>query len=278
MVTAVVDNNDFRTLTGMIGSGGEPNASYKAYGHCLLPEDNSKLETWTETSISSCTSTESLSLPRSPTVVSRDDINSRPEEHAALSVWFDEELNEYHESGVVRSRCEEAKCWYSESEINDFRSNVTRSAQRWLGSSSRRCQPCWSFWPFCGMSEEKQAAAERCRDAIASAYQECALIVDEDFLDSGQQLMDRDSLLECYREIEDLVGLEESIMLGFRGDAGRQVQYILNMVHQRTAGSPKLYHDWMCLMSQCVSLPSRIFVRELALAQAKALQSLDDKL
>mmetsp|Transcript_10461 Transcript_10461/g.21506 ORF Transcript_10461/g.21506 Transcript_10461/m.21506 type:complete len:180 (+) Transcript_10461:358-897(+) len=115
-----------------------------------------------------------------------------------------------------------------------------------------------------------------------AAYKECNGITTEEDFHVGNSTVDRKNLCKAYQDIDDdvcLMGLEVFILLAIRGESFHQVRYILGMVEQRMGGkeamnaNPLQRDQMMRLFSQYISLPSRVYVRELALAQAAVVKN-----
>mmetsp|Transcript_1999 Transcript_1999/g.4855 ORF Transcript_1999/g.4855 Transcript_1999/m.4855 type:complete len:259 (-) Transcript_1999:218-994(-) len=198
-------------------------------------------------------------------------------------VRIDERRNQYHEgrSGLVLTPRERYNSWYFEEDIRQFRIDAARCAELLFakrdGSLLRR-------WKMDKKDQRIIRSSVFCKKTLSAAYKECNRIKTEE--DFGPQhctssTVDRASLVKAYETVDDdvcLTGLEGIILLTLRSEAYCQIRYILDAVEQRMGGVPAMnanpdHRDQMMRMfSQYISLPSRVFVHELALAQAEIVQ------
>ena len=240
-----------------------------------------------------------------PIVMMEDNRMSLPSEQLK-TVSFNLDRIEYHESEVTRTQREHDQCWYKDREIAIFRKNSTNAAIKVFGTKKRqllfgRRQRRGSDGMTTTASGYEEytvdaTKAKRFKQSIAEAYKLSNEIRSEEDFHSGHCPVDRDNLKRAYQQFEQdgggedgdgfcLVGLEVYILYGIRGESARQTKYIIQTVRQRMMSSghggvggdkndnnnPEQRDNLMRLMSQYISLPSRVFVRELAMAQAAVL-------
>ena len=212
------------------------------------------------------------------------------------NVSFDLDQNQLHQDCDENERTPEecAQCWYNDQDITAFRRDASNAAVQILGNKKRQLERKPTRYDSMSSQESNDSVsfADRATDfkqVIAEAYRQSNGICTEDGFYTGVCDVDTGDLSRAYQQFnidEDddicLIGLEVYILYGIRGESSRQVSYILDSVRQRlakeghgTRGNKNDYAEqrdkYMRLLSQYISLPSRVFVRELARAQASAL-------
>mmetsp|Transcript_852 Transcript_852/g.2038 ORF Transcript_852/g.2038 Transcript_852/m.2038 type:complete len:116 (-) Transcript_852:558-905(-) len=108
---------------------------------------------------------------------------------------------------------------------------------------------------------------------------ECRNVTREEDVENGpgeDGQIDRDALVSIYRDFPNLVGLEIFVSYGLRGEPACLRNRILGYVNERLSDKSRVVNKkkkeaLYARASQTISRPSRVYVRELAMAQAAAL-------
>ncbi|KAL7569649.1 hypothetical protein ACA910_008305 [Epithemia clementina (nom. ined.)] len=225
--------------------------------------------------------------PPTPIVTMKKDPENgdNPRPSLLKSVCFNLRRNEYfHNHEPRRTTTQSLRCWYNEADISLFRQNSSKAAVRLLGTKQKRQRKESSNTK---VDERFAASAHAFKQSIAEAYQRSNEIRTEEAFDEGLCPIDLENLKNAYQRFDRehglcLIGLEVYFMYGIRGESATQTKYILDTVKQRMRSLSKVRNinrfpehrdNLMRLMSQYISLPSRVFVRELARAQAAALEA-----
>jgi len=232
------------------------------------------------------------------TIRSRNNLSDEPIKRIA----FNSIPDGYRESGRDMSDEEWERCWFTPTELSQFKKTQADTVKRLFkkkqrnsplrASFSKRLQNKTLFRQAddsksvdssvaSGGSKNtvKSGASDAIgygdwRDCIFEAYQECRKVKRGD-MDTLTGHVDREKLKGIYEENEDMVGLEVYILFALRGSVSKQVNRILDYwedswqrVHTLGPdGSEKVF------IKTCRSLtqPAAILVRELAMAQAAVL-------
>lgn len=195
---------------------------------------------------------------------SSSNITSVPPSARERKVRFDMNRIEFFDSWRnIDDKREWNRCWYSNQALESFRESTSKTARKVL--SGKR----FSFMP-----PDKRAA--KVRGALLQVFEECRKITKEEEVNVDRQDLDpcRKQLVEIYAQAPDLVGLEALVLSGLRGEASYLCKRVLTFVDRQNQ-SPQTKHKkktfFYARASQTISRASRVYVRELAKAQAAAL-------